>query len=186
MIMIPEEQLTEIRKAFSESARPLVFFDDDPDGLCSFLQFYKLNIEAKGVIYKAAGPLDEKFLRKVEEYHPDNIFILDVPEVSQEFLDKAKNVYWLDHHTPCNRKNVKYYNPMIIEPDNRPISYWSYRIAEKSLWIAMVGSISDWFIPEELAFDFRKEYPNLLPPEITKPEEALFCSKAGKCSEYRD
>ena len=40
--MIPKKEIKEIRKALSESARPLIFFDDDPDGLCSFLQFYRL------------------------------------------------------------------------------------------------------------------------------------------------
>ena len=43
IIMITEKELKELREALINSARPLIFFDDDPDGLCAFLQFYKLN-----------------------------------------------------------------------------------------------------------------------------------------------
>jgi single-stranded DNA-specific DHH superfamily exonuclease len=183
--MIPEEKIAEIRKAFTESARPLIFFDDDADGLCSFLQFYKLNTDTKGVIYKVAGPIDEKFLKKVEEYQPDNIFILDVPVVTQDFLDKANNVYWLDHHAPVERKHVKYFNPMIESrnKDNRPTSYWAYQVTKSSLWLAMAGCIGDWYIPEDLRKEFSEKYSDLLPEHIKKPEEALFNSEIGKLAQ---
>ena len=79
--MIPAAQIKKLREALETSARPLIFFDDDPDGLCSFLQFYKLNPESYGVVYKRAGPLDETFLNKVEEVQPDAIFILDIARI---------------------------------------------------------------------------------------------------------
>jgi hypothetical protein len=182
--MISEEKINELRVALIESARPLIFFDDDPDGLCSFLQFYKLNPEAKGIIYKAAGPLDVQFLKSVEEYGPDKIFILDVATVTQEFLDKVHNVYWLDHHAPLDRKNVKYYNPMIESKgkDNRPTSYWASKITQNNTWLAMTGCVGDWFIPEDIREEFSKDYPDLLPEEIKKQEDALFKSPIGKLS----
>lgn len=180
--MIPEDKLKELRTALQESARPLIFFDDDADGLSSFLQFYKFNHDAKGVLYKVAGPIDEKFLKKVEEYDADAIFILDVPVVTQEFFDKVKNCYWLDHHGVSARKNVKYFNPMVESKgkDNRPTSYWAYKTTESSLWLAMAGCVGDWFIPEDLRQQFSDKYPDLLPANITKPEEALFSSEIGK------
>ncbi|MEM4397046.1 MAG: DHH family phosphoesterase [Candidatus Woesearchaeota archaeon] len=185
--MIKETDLENIRKVLENSARPLIFFDDDPDGLSSFLQFYKLNTEAKGVIYKSSGMLDEKFLKKVQEHQPDNIFILDVAEVSQNFLDKVHNVYWIDHHSPLERKNVNYFNPMILSngKDNKPISYWAWKITKKSTWIALVGCVGDWFIPEDIRSEFKKDfnsfdYSDLFPDEITKPEDALFKTKIGK------
>ena len=158
----------------------MIFFDDDPDGLCSFLQFYKFNPEAKGIIYKVAGPLDERFLKKVEEIQPDTIFILDVAMVSQKFLDKVSNVYWIDHHSPQNKKNVKYFNPMIESKgkDNRPISYWAHKITNISPWLALVGCTGDWF----LAKDIRKELDDeeLFPKSIKTPEDALFTTEIGK------
>ncbi|MEM3373626.1 MAG: DHH family phosphoesterase [Candidatus Woesearchaeota archaeon] len=186
--MIKDDDLEEIRNALINSARPLIFFDDDPDGLSSFLQFYKLNTESKGIIYKSSGALDTQFLKKVSEYQPDNIFILDVAEVSQDFLDKVHNVYWIDHHSPLERKNVHYFNPMILSKgkDNRPISYWAWKITQKSNWLALVGCVGDWFIPEDIRNEFKKEsennfnYTDLFPDEITKPEDALFKTKIGK------
>jgi single-stranded DNA-specific DHH superfamily exonuclease len=183
--MIPDEQILELRKAITESARPLIFFDDDPDGLCSFLQFYSLNNEARGIIFKRAGPLDSFFIQKVKEFEPDNIFILDVAEVSQEFLDQLHNVHWLDHHKPSKLKNVKYYNPMIKSrgKDNKPVSYFAYQVAaKKDPWLAMVGCVGDWHIPKDLVKEFRKEYPDLLPKEIKRPEDALFSTKVGEIS----
>ncbi len=180
--MIPEDQIKEFRKALSESAHPIIYFDDDPDGLSSFLQFYKFNREARGVIYKAAGPLDERFLKKIKTYHADKVFIVDVAEVSQEFLDKSGETYWLDHHAPLNRKNVKYYNPMIQSKgkDNRPASYWAHKITQDNLWICMVGCVGDWFLPEDLKDRFSEKYPDLLPKKINTPEDALFTTQLGK------
>ncbi|NTV23925.1 MAG: hypothetical protein HGA85_06165, partial [Nanoarchaeota archaeon] len=180
--MIPENELTEFRDAVLHSARPLIFFDDDPDGVCSFLQMQKLNSEAKGVINKATGMLDEQFLHKVEELDPDTVFILDVAEVSQEFLNKIHSCYWLDHHEPHSLKNVKYYNPMVASKgkDNRPTSYWAYRIAKKNLWLAMIGCVGDWFLPDDLKAEFSEKYPELLPTRISKPEDALFSTQLGR------
>jgi single-stranded DNA-specific DHH superfamily exonuclease len=177
--MIPNKQIQEIRKALEKSARPLVFFDDDPDGLCSFLQFYKLNPESKGIIYKVAGPLDERFLKKVKEYSPDTIFILDIAEVSQDFLDKVNNVYWIDHHSPSGKKNVNYYNPMIKSKgkDNRPISYWAHKITKVSPWLALVGCVGDWFLPKDIIKELDDK--ELLPLSIKTPEDALFKTKTG-------
>jgi hypothetical protein len=182
--MIPQDKLDEIKTALLNSARPLIFFDDDPDGLCSFLQFYKLNPEAKGIIYKAAGPLDEQFLKKVREYEPDKVFLLDVPNATQDFIDRAGEVYWLDHHAPVDMRNVKYYNPMIQSNnnDNRPTSYWAHKISDAKLWVAMTGCIGDWFIPEDLRAEFSGQYPGLLPDTIKKPEDALFTTLLGRLS----
>ncbi|MEK6916149.1 MAG: DHH family phosphoesterase [Nanoarchaeota archaeon] len=179
--MLTEKELKELRDALINSARPLIFFDDDPDGLCSFLQFYRLNPESHGVVFKKAGSLNTDFLRKVEEYQPDTIFILDIANVDQEFLDGAKNVYWLDHHTPSERRNVKYYNPMINSKgkDNRPVSYWAYKVARESTWLAMAGCVGDWFLPEDIRQSFEEEYPNLIDKKIKTPEHALFESPIG-------
>ncbi|MBN1502746.1 DHH family phosphoesterase [Candidatus Woesearchaeota archaeon] len=175
------EQIQELREELESSFRPLIFFDDDADGLSSFLLFYRFIKEGKGVILKTYPMLDDKFIRKVEEYHPDKIFILDIPKVSQDFIDNAKTkVVWLDHHQPAARKNVKYYNPLIKSTNNNtsPTSYWAYKVVEQDIWIAMAGCIGDWFIPD-FKNEFIKEYPDLLSSRIKKPEDALFNSKIG-------
>ncbi|MBI2139211.1 hypothetical protein HYU13_06485, partial [Candidatus Woesearchaeota archaeon] len=156
--MLGQKQIVEIREALQSSKNPLFFFDDDPDGLCSFLLLYRLVREGHGVIVKGRPSLDALFLKKVEEYHPDRIFIVDVPVVEQEFIDKAKvEVIWIDHHNPVDRRNVRYFNPRINDiHDSACITRVCYEVAKQDMWIAALGSIADWQIPEWFE-DFRKQ-----------------------------
>ncbi len=182
---LTDEEIQYIRDEVEKSVRPLFFFDDDPDGLCSFLSFYRKKKEGKGIIVKSTPELKEEYARKVEEYQPDLVVILDKPMVSQEFINacKGKKIIWIDHHGPQERKGVKYFNPRIHDDsDNRPTSYWSYRINEEDLWISMAGIVGDWALPEDVTKKFREEYPDLLPEEIAKPQDALFNSTIGKIS----
>jgi single-stranded DNA-specific DHH superfamily exonuclease len=188
--MIPQEDITYIRDKIKKAARPLFFFDDDPDGVSSFVMLYKMSNDGKGICVKGKPLLEALYAKKVEEFMPDLVVILDKPMVEQEFLDQINTeVIWIDHHPVQNNKKVKYFNPRIIdEQDNRPTSYWAYQIAKDEvpncLWIAMMGIIGDWNIL--LADEFRKEYPGLLPDEIEKPAQALFKSDIGKLSRMLD
>lgn len=181
--MIPEDEISYIRKRIKESSRPLFFFDDDADGVTSFIQLYKLAGDGKGVCVKGKPILEETYVRKVDEYSPDLIIILDKPMVSQDFLDNVtQEVLWIDHHPLQDNKKVKYFNPRKLNPeDNRPTSYWAYQIAKENvqniLWIAMIGIVGDWNLL--LADEFRKEYPKLLPNDLKTPPDALFNSKVG-------
>lgn len=178
---LTEKQAAEIRDELDNCKMPLFFFHDDPDGLCSFLLLYKYVKEGKGVVVKAQPRIDEKFLRKVDEYQPDKIFIADIALVDQEFLDKMKvPVIWIDHHEPLDRTKVKYFNPRVSNPqDNIPASYLCYQVVREDLWIAMTGCIGDWYMPD-FKDEFCERYPRLLSKKITNPEVALFDSELGK------
>ncbi len=178
--MITEKQITEIREQLEESKNPLFFFHDDADGLCSFLLLYRFVKEGHGIIVKTTPKVDEKFLKKVQEYHPDKIFIVDIAIVEQDFIDKANvPIIWIDHHEPLERSKVKYYNPRIKEPlNNVPSSYMCYHVVQQDLWIAMAGCIGDWFMPS-FADEFKAKYSELISEGIKDPEDALFKSKIG-------
>ncbi|MBR9690233.1 hypothetical protein GOV08_00965 [Candidatus Woesearchaeota archaeon] len=182
---LKKEEIEYIRSELKKSKRPLIFFDDDPDGLASFLLFYRYKGEGKGVVVKSTPELGDDFLRKIDEYLPDMIFILDKPMVSQDFIDgcKGKKIIWLDHHVPQKMKGVKYFNPRVHDDkDNRPTSYWAYQVVKQDLWIAMTGIVGDWALPDDAAKKFKKDFPKLLPKEIEKPQDALFGTKIGKIS----
>ena len=179
--MLSEKQIQEIREELDTCKRPLFFFHDDADGLCSFLLLYRYIREGKGIIIKTTPKIDSKFTNKVLEYAPDKIFVVDIAIVEQEFIDEAKTpIIWIDHHSPLQRTNIKYYNPRIEnQEDNIPISKICYDIVKEDMWIAAIGAVADWHWPDFIE-EFRTKYPDLLPKEINDPETALFESNLGK------
>ncbi len=178
--MISEKQLDEIRGFLKKSENPLFFFDDDADGFCSFLLFKKYVDKGKGVVIKSSPVLDVSFLRKVEEYSPDFVFILDKPMVSEEFVEGVHvPIIWVDHHAPVDVKGVRYYNPRVNNPDiYLPTSYICYKVVKQDLWVAMCGIVGDWLIPEFFE-DFMKEYPDLV-EKTDNPGDVLYKQPLGK------
>ncbi len=178
---LTKQEVERIRKEIEESKNPLFFFHDDPDGLCSFLLLYGMKREGDGVILKIPPEMGPGFLKQVEYYNPDKIFILDKARVSQEFIDGAKRtVIWIDHHGPYKRENVLYFNPRVHDKNiNVPASYLCYQVAEKDLWISVIGTTGDWCLHPNID-EFRKKYPDLAPIKTDKPEELYFATKLGK------
>jgi single-stranded DNA-specific DHH superfamily exonuclease len=175
------EQCLQIRNELAASKKPLIFFHDDADGLTSFLLLYRFRKTGKGIMVKSTPKVDKKYLHYVEEYAPDKIFIVDVAVVEQEFIDKSKKpAVWIDHHQPLKRKGVLYFNPRISNiSDSYPASYICYKAVKRDLWIAMIGIVGDWHMPE-FSHEFAKKYPDLLSANTKKPEEALFTTKLGE------
>ena len=182
---ISDKDLKKIKKSIDDSEKPIFFFDDDPDGLSSFLLFYRYAKKGKGIIVKSSPMLKEEYAMKANEYYADTVFVLDKPLTTQEFVDGciSDNIIILDHHPVIKLKGVHYFNPRLDDPrDNRPTSYWAYRVVNQDLWIAMVGIAGDWYFPPDLAPLFKKMYPDLLPEKITDPGEVLFDTTLGKLS----
>lgn len=177
---LSKTQITQLRDNLDNCKKPLFFFDDDQDGLCSFLQLYRYNKEGKGIIVKTTPKLGMVFASKVQEYEPDKVFILDLAVVEQDFLDEMKvPVIWIDHHGPFERNNVKYFNPRISNrDDNHPTSYMCHQIVEQDLWIAAIGCVADWFIPPFIR-EFEKEFPDLIEKPYKNPGDILYHSKLG-------
>jgi single-stranded DNA-specific DHH superfamily exonuclease len=125
--------------------------------------------------------IDEKFLRRVEEYSPDKVFILDCPIVEQEFLDEVKvPVVWVDHHAPLKRDKVLYFNPRKNDDkDNSSVTENCYGVVEQDLWIGMIGGVGDWQLPS-FTKEFAEKYPDLFGKKVNVPEKALYETKVGE------
>lgn len=177
---LSDKQVMQLREELDNCKNPLFFFDDDQDGLCSYLQLYRYKREGKGVIVKTTPKLGTVFLKKVEQHNPDKIFVLDVAVVEQDFLDAAKvPVIWIDHHGPFKRDNVKYFNPRISNwEDNHPVSYMCYQIAGQDMWIAALGCVADWFVPPFIT-DFKNRFPGLIEKPYRNPGDIIYNSKLG-------
>ncbi len=169
--MLTTQQIAFLREELATAKNPLFFYDDDADGLCSFLLLYKLHREGHGSIVKMGPALTVQYLRKVQEYNPDKIFVLDIPLIDQEFIDQVKRpVFWLDHHPPVQpqqqRQNVHYFNPRLKDPEAYvPTSMMAWQVSQEpaDLWIAAAGCLADWYVPDFLD-EFCRKYPQLLSP----------------------
>ncbi len=169
--MLTEKQVEEISEHLNKAQNPLFFFDNDADGLCSFLLLQRFSGKGKGVAIKSFPELTADYFRKVHELNADYIFILDKPLVSEEFFEKAHQsnipIVYIDHHEIDKTKIpefVNYYNPIFnsIKLENKPTSYLCYQISKNKndLWIAIAGCISDSFLPE-FYLEFKENYPDL-------------------------
>ena len=168
--MLSREEIEEIRKILEKSQNPIFFFDNDLDGLMGFLILSRYIGRGKGIAARSYPDLNASYTRKIDEFKPDVIFIVDKPLVSEEFFSHARQlnipVVWIDHH-PLSQgiKDIHYFNPINGTPStNEPVSYWCWKIAkenEESMWLAMAGCVSDWFIPD-FKDKFVSKYPDLM------------------------
>lgn len=190
--MLSQKQLDEIKQHLEKSQNPLFFFDNDVDGLCSFLLLRRWLGRGKGVAVKSFPEVDASYARKVEELGADYVFILDKPLVSEGFFKEleAKNipVVWIDHHEVEKEakipENVSYYNPAKPEKGEsksiEPTTYLCYSaVKNKSdMWLAVAGCISDSFIPDFFE-EFIKNNPELA-IKSNNAFEILYTTKIGK------
>lgn len=178
--MLTERQYQQIKEELDNCKNPLFFFDDDPDGLSAFLLLYRYLKEGHGFVVKTHPKLDIRSAPKIEQFDADKVFILDVALVDQDFIDASKvPVIWIDHHGPYERDKVKYFNPRLAKKDeNIPTTYMCYKVANQDLWIAMLGCVADYYMPDFVE-EFKKSYPDLMNNE-KNVEDIYFNTELGK------
>ncbi len=169
--MLTNKQIKEIKEHLEKAQNPVFFFDNDNDGLCSFLILRKYLGRGKGVPIKSYPEMNAEYARKVNELNADYVFILDKPVVSLSFFEEVKKfnipVVWIDHHKTEHTivpDYISYYNSALTKTKkkNEPVTYLCQKIANRKedLWIGVIGCISDRFIPDFYE-DFSKIYPDL-------------------------
>jgi len=164
--MLNEKQIQEIREHLENAKNPIFFFDNDPDGLCSFLILQRFLGRGRGVSLRGHSNVTKSFFKRVEELKADYIFVLDRAVFSEEFIALAKEanipVVGIDHHDIPHQNIEFYYNTFETSGKSEPTSYLCYKATERKedMWLAVTGCIADCFMPEFID-DFRKEYPGL-------------------------
>ncbi len=186
--MLLKNELNEIKEHLNKSQNPLFLFDDDQDGLCSFLILQRGFDKGKGFPIKSPE-LNKDYFRKVSELDCDYIFVLDKPKISQDFFEKARQnnvpLVWIDHHD-IDRSEipgfVNYYNPLFSkEKINEPVTHICYNLTKKDLWLEIIGCISDRYFPEKEYDEFKKKYPDLT-IDSKDPSKIFYLSEIGKIS----
>ncbi len=183
--MLTTREANFLHKKLMEGMKsPLFIHDNDPDGLCSFLLLYRAKGEGRGIILKTSSTITIDFKQYFENYLYDSVFILDIPQVDQEFFNYLKvPCYWIDHHQVQDRKKVKYYNPRKKDvnayiPTTRMAYQVSCKEKKEDIWIAMTGCLADWHMPD-FKDKFLKKYPDLMDENADIPT-ALFKNEIGK------
>lgn len=194
--MLTQKQVKEIREHLEKAQNPLFFFDNDNDGLCSFLLLRRFIRRGKGVAIRSFPDLNASYYRKVKELNPDYIFILDKPVVSDDFFEKAKEdglpIVYIDHHQNedeeiFKREEVYYYNPLLNSSENEPVSYLCYKIVNKKedIWLAVIGCVSDSYIPDFYS-EFLEKYPDLGKKNPKSAFDILYNSEIGHVARILD
>ena len=75
--MLTEKQNSEIKEHLEKAQNPVFFFDNDPDGLCSFLLLRRYLGRGKGVAVRSFPDLTVDYFRKIKELEADYVFIID-------------------------------------------------------------------------------------------------------------
>lgn len=185
--MLTEKQIKEIREELESCSNPLFYFDNDQDGLISFVLCRRFLDKGVGIAVKGS-PMGEEYFRRINEFEPDKIFILDQPEVSEEMLSKLEEygapVIWIDHHEIDFSKVpswIKYYNPVKDGNENVPTCVLTQEVVGvKDYWLGVIGAIADHYIPEFYS-KFLVNFPDLgIASE--DPFEIYYNSEIGRIS----
>lgn len=183
------KNLERIKEVLEKVQNPLFFFDNDVDGLASFLLLRKFCQKGKGVAIKSYPGLNVSYVRKLYELNPDYIFVLDKPMIEKGFIEKAKElvmpIVWIDHHgipkeVEEYKDNIFYFNPKAVGMKETPVSFICYQITKQkeNEWIALLGCLADWYVPD-FAKEFSKAFPDLF-PFTPDPAKALYETEIGK------
>jgi len=166
------EKQKELREHFERAQNPVFFFDNDADGLCSFLILRRWLGRGKGVAVRSYPGLNESYAKRAQELNADYVFILDKPVLTREFLSIIDKMnlpcIWIDHHVNQNEdfsdlKSFESYNYAYEGKSGEPVTYASYKLTgrKEDLWIAIVGCIADHYLPD-FSKEFAEKYP--IPP----------------------
>ena len=188
--MLSEKQILEIREHLEKAQNPLFFYDNDADGLCSYILFRRFIERGKGVSVRSHPDVDEIYAKKAQELNVDYIFVLDRPILGKKFVEEVQKlqlpIVWIDHHDVRGEDydNVFVYNPTKNkERSEEPVSFWAYKITNRKedIWLALMGCIADHYLPD-FAKDFGEKCPEFWAKKeiIKEPFDAYYKTEAGR------
>jgi len=192
--VLTEKQIGEIREHLENAKNPLFYFDNDADGLCSYVLLRRYLDRGKGVAVRSFPDLDKGYARKVVELNSDYVFVLDKPVLSREFVDTISElglpIVWIDHHDVEGEDygdKVIVYNPNRnegAEKSGEPVTYWCYKITQKKedVWIAVAGCIADHHLPD-FACEFEERYGSFWGKNIKEPFDAYYGTEIGEIAQ---
>lgn len=185
--MLSLKEITEIKEHLENAQNPLFFFDNDADGLCSYVLLRRYLGRGRGVVVRTHPHVDVGYIRKIQELKADYIFVLDKPVLGESFVKEVEQmgipIVWIDHHKhEEDYEGVFSYNSLKKGSEGEPVTFMCHSVTKRKedIWIAMIGCISDNFMP-----DFTEEFVNHhngfwgSKKEIKKPFDAYYKTGIG-------
>lgn len=187
--MLTDKQISEIRAHLEKAQNPVFYYDNDADGLCSYVLLRRFLERGYGVAVRSFPDLNKDYARKARELKADYVFVLDKHALSEDFLKEIREIglpiVWIDHHdVPQQEQDKKtlwvYNSSKSGDKKGEPVTYICYKVTGKKedSWLGVVGCISDHYLPD-FSLDFQKEYPDFW-GKVEKPFDALYGTEIGK------
>jgi oligoribonuclease NrnB/cAMP/cGMP phosphodiesterase (DHH superfamily) len=198
--MLTEKQREEIKEHLERAQNPLFYYDNDADGLCSYVLIRRALGKGKGVAVRSFPGLDKGYARKARELGADYVFVLDKPEVEREFFSEMQDigipVVWIDHHDIKEldvEKLKKEFEGLFIynwaknigeDKSSEPVTYGIYKTLNRKedIWLAVAGCVADHFLPDFVS-EFKERYKEYWGKNVKEPFDALFDTEIGKIGE---
>jgi len=193
--MLTEKQIFEIKEHLETAQNPVFFYDNDVDGLCSYILLRKFIGRGKGVAVRTHPDLEAGYAKRAQELNADYVFVLDRPILGQSFVEEIKKlqlpIVWIDHHgVDEDKNNYDYDNIFVFNPtknkdkskrSNEPVTYLVYKtLGEKEdVWLAIMGCISDHYMPD-FSQEFAMQYAEYWGKNIKKPFDAYYKTEIGR------
>src|SRR3989338_524522 len=197
--MLTDKQIKDVREHLEKAQNPIFYYDNDCDGLCSFLILRRFIGRGKGVAVRSFPNLNERYARKARELNADYVFVLDKPVIAKEFIEEIERLglpmVWIDHHDVEELNVLKDFNNLYVyntskhkgkDKSEEPVTYWAYSITgrQEDLWLAIIGCIADHHLPgfaKEFAERFPEYWGNVL--SIQGPFDAYYRTEIGRIAQ---
>ncbi len=196
--MLTGKQIEKVKEHLERAQNPIFYYDNDCDGLCSFLILRRFLERGKGVAVRSFPDLNKDYARKARELNADYVFVLDKPVISREFIEEIDRLglpmIWIDHHAFGGEVDVKEFSNLRVydparnhgkEKSDEPVTYWAYKICgrKEDLWLAVIGCIADHFMPD-FAGEFSERYGEFWSREnISDPFAAYYKTEIGRIAQ---
>lgn len=187
--MLSAKQLANVRERLERSQNPVFIYDNDADGLCSYVLLRRFLGRGKGMAVRTHPDIDAGYARKAQSLGADLVVVLDCPFLGEAFVEELVKVsipiLWIDHHVVDSphytSSHVDVFNPALSSKSStEPVTYWCHQLTQRKedVWIALMGCIADHYLPS-FSKGFAKEYPEFWKKGIRKPFDAYFGSEIG-------
>ncbi len=180
--MFTEKQHSELLEHLQKAQNPLFLYDNDADGLCSFVLLRRFLGRGKGAAVRTHPEIDVKYAHKAIELEADYVFVLDKPFLGQDFLEMLDEaqipVVWIDHHDVSHPSYSS--STLSIYKGDIPVTALVYSLTGRNQdsWIAFMGCIADHYLPP-FTKQVRASFSDLS-GEPREPFEAYYSTELGR------